>query len=428
MKGIEKYLKNGVWILLERLVSSLGVIFITIYTARYLGPEQMGVINYALSIGAILSVISQFGSQALFFDKSIRNSLKGMKLIVSSQSFRVIIYTILFVIIVFTFFYFNLLEDDNFIVFVAVLFSSCFTALDSFKPYLEATLKAKISSLYGQFGLLVGFLLRFVLIHFSFSFIYFFVPYVLQGGVTFLLRLKKFKEYRDAVLEPEFKRKKEYKTFSIKAGIPLMLSSLSVVLYLKIGQIFLANFAGVSDLGIYNAGVTIGQGWSFLPIALATVAMTKVLKEKKAERLQAGFSFIIFIIVLTSSSVISIIIIFRETFLLLTYGNNYAGAVDIIPLLCFASLFSSIGMVSSRLIIHKSGYSYLMAKTLVTCLVNVFLSYFLISNYGIYGAAVSILITEMLSSTIFNYSFRAGLIMRVQFKALGSYNYLRSVQ
>ena len=55
------YLKNTSWLLLDRLVRIIGGLFIGIWIARYLGPKNFGILNYALAYVAFFNVFVGLG-------------------------------------------------------------------------------------------------------------------------------------------------------------------------------------------------------------------------------------------------------------------------------------------------------------------------------------------------------------------------------
>ena len=55
----KRYLANTSWLIVEQIVSRLIALFLSIYVARYLGPEQFGLLNYALSlVGRVKPILS----------------------------------------------------------------------------------------------------------------------------------------------------------------------------------------------------------------------------------------------------------------------------------------------------------------------------------------------------------------------------------
>ena len=71
------YLKNTSWLLFDRLVRIFGGLFIGIWIARYLGPSDFGVLNYALAYVAFFQVFVNLGlnqivvRELVFFEDKI---------------------------------------------------------------------------------------------------------------------------------------------------------------------------------------------------------------------------------------------------------------------------------------------------------------------------------------------------------------------
>jgi len=61
-------------------------------------------------------------------------------------------------------------------------------------------------------------------------------------------------------------------------------------------------------------------------------------------------------------------------------------------------------------------------------IINIPLSYFLIRQYGMMGAAYSTLLTELLSLTLLNYFFRRGAVLQMHLRSLNPWTYIRRTQ
>jgi len=55
------YLKSASWLLLDKMVRIFGGLFIGIWIARYLGPSDFGILNYALAYVAFFQVFVGLG-------------------------------------------------------------------------------------------------------------------------------------------------------------------------------------------------------------------------------------------------------------------------------------------------------------------------------------------------------------------------------
>jgi polysaccharide transporter, PST family len=67
-----KIVNNISWLLFDRIIR-LGVAFVIVaWIARYLGPEQFGIFNYANSLVAMVAVLSTFGLDQLVVRDLVR--------------------------------------------------------------------------------------------------------------------------------------------------------------------------------------------------------------------------------------------------------------------------------------------------------------------------------------------------------------------
>lgn len=403
-----KLINNAVWLLLERLISALGALFITIYTARYLGPENMGIINYAIAIGAIIVPLAKLGSDSLIFDRTAKNEVQGRRLLKFSQGIRRVIY---FIVSVFLFFIISMVDESiNRLVVIGIFFSFYFTSLDSYKPFFDATLQSNKNAIYSQLGLFSAHIARLVFIFFSLPLQWFTIPYILNSAIPYLFKKYYFNKKNDAIRSKRLIKK--YRNFSIHAGVPLAISGLSIVLYLKVSQLLLVSLVGVYDVGIYSAAATLGQSWIFIPVSFITVCLTKIAGDQKNKEI--GFSFLYFTSFIISFPFIFFIYIFDTEIIQLTFGQEFYEISEVLLMLTCSSFFSVWGVIGYRIIINQGGYKYLMKKMIFMALINIIISYYFIYNFGLIGAGISMLITEVLSATLGNYFFKRNYILKRQ--------------
>ena len=54
-------LKNVYWAVLGKIINILSGLFVGILVARYLGPENFGLMNYVISYVTLFSILANFG-------------------------------------------------------------------------------------------------------------------------------------------------------------------------------------------------------------------------------------------------------------------------------------------------------------------------------------------------------------------------------
>jgi len=75
-QGFMKYFKNTSWLLGERLLRMFVGLFVSIWVARYLGPEQFGLLSYANSFVGLFIAFSTFGLDTIVIRELVKDETK----------------------------------------------------------------------------------------------------------------------------------------------------------------------------------------------------------------------------------------------------------------------------------------------------------------------------------------------------------------
>lgn len=119
------YIKNSAWIIVEKLLSIFGLIFVTSYVAKYIGPDNFGKLSYVISIFTIIQTISMLGMDTILFRRISKNRFSGINLMMSTIKLRIILYII--VSTLFSSYFIYNTEDYITIAFTISVAISCFS-------------------------------------------------------------------------------------------------------------------------------------------------------------------------------------------------------------------------------------------------------------------------------------------------------------
>lgn len=175
----------------------------------------------------------------------------------------------------------------------------------------------------------------------------------------------------------------------------------------------LVKLTSTKELGIYAVAVTLGTAWSFINISIITSVLSKVYREKDCYQSYVMVAKLNLIIIFISIAVISGLAILGQWVIATLYGIAYKEAYHLIIILALSTMCSGLGTIAARLMIKEESYTYISKKMLFVALVALPISYFMIANYGLNGAAYSVLLIEFLSLTVFNYFYSNGLIFKI---------------
>ncbi|MDC9592792.1 oligosaccharide flippase family protein [Xenorhabdus sp. IM139775] len=422
---MKKIIFNSMWLIFERLTNIIGGLLVTIYVARYLGPENMGLINYSLAIGALIVPISQLGSDVTIFNRAAKKEASAVILLKTTNNLRLIICIILIILSV-SYFYIKADNKDNTAILTLMMAACLFTSLDIYRYFFDGILKSKLNSIAAQLGIYLSLFTRFFFVKLNLCLIYFTVPFILSVAIPFFIRYKFFSKLYKNISFKKIKRKKnKYNKYLIYTGIPLTLSSLSIVFYTKINQIFIGEYLDMGAVGIFNAATTLSQGWSFIPIAIITSLFSQILRGSN-KRLKDGASLLYLITILISAPIIIIMNLYSFEIIFHTYGNAFIDASHLLTILSISSFFSVAGTISYRTIIAMGGYKFVMYKMFIMAGFNIILNIILIKYYGVLGAVYATLITEFIGATVANFFFKKGIIFKCMIHTFFPRKYINS--
>lgn len=401
---------NFLWMSFDKFITMLSGFAISVLTARHIGPENTGIIQYCISIGLLLIPLSQLGISNLVFDRASSNAVSARMLIFLTSKLRTAIFILLSLVVI-------LIHHDEDIVFIAILslilISNFFTCIDTLVNYYDSTLSSKVNMKATSVGTLMSQSFRLVLNFVTSNPILFAIPYVINTYIPYRIRVNRLrkeiggKAYRSS-------KEKRYNKYLLINGLPLAISSFSVVVYSKINSIMVGSTMNIENVGYFNIAHSLSAMWLFIPLSLVTSILARAFsyksKSKKIKMIKMSY-------LLTLSIGIPLYLIvhmFSDEIVFYTYGDQFSPSADIISVLFISTIFSVIGTVSNRTIVNFKGYRFLLGKSVFMGILSVPLSYILVNEFGLYGAAYSLLIIEVISSTFLNYFFKPINIAGVQ--------------
>ncbi|WP_436913405.1 oligosaccharide flippase family protein [Acinetobacter schindleri] len=420
MLGIFKnrIFSNALWMMFEKFIAIFGLIFVNAYMAKYVGPENYGKIVFATTIFLFIQNISWFGAQNVYFKRMSEKPISGIKFALSTLAIRRFAF---FIISILTLLYLYTYSDLIVFIFgVANFIASYYLISDIYTPYNNSQLISHINAISNVIGLVIALIVRFFQVYFEAHVYYMAIPIVLIALIPYCIRYIVFsrKKIKFSVSK---KNKKKYSKHLFKTGGALFLSSVSIVVYTQISNILLAKYASYDELAYYNVAMTLGAAWSFINIALITSYFSKIFAEKNKIKIIKHYKEINYLVLFISIFVYLFFSILGEYIVLLLYGEKFIKASNLLGLVVIATFFAGLGTINYRYMMKLNAYKYLSVKMLFIALISIPLSYYLIKNYQVKGAAYCYIIIEFFSATIGNYFFNKGLLAKLHFSLLNPF-------
>lgn len=389
--GKKKVISNMSWLLGGKIVNMILSFFVSLATARYLGPDNFGSINYVAAYVSFFSSITSLGLSVIVIKEVSMGKEKDNEVIWTGVLMRFIT-AILSTISVLGLVY---MTDggDPLIMKIALLESIGIlaSAFDTFMYWFQGKLLGKYVSIASVVAYLGMSAYRIYLLANNADILWFAFATSVD---TLLLSLVLFICY---IRENGFHLKASLALGKrlMKQSYHYMISGLIAILYSKIDQIMLKHMLDSYSVGLYSVALAISGLWGMIPSAFIQ-SVSPVLYKDAAEnramffkRLRQSYAGIWFLNICWSVA----ISLFSYWVIYLLYGKDYVGAQGALVIVVWYSGISSIGSLTQVYLATENKNKYVNYFALAGLVTDVILNLLLIPVLGIMGAAVATLVT-----------------------------------
>lgn len=396
-----KIIKNSSWLVIDKIFTMLIGMFITAVIARYFGPEEFGLFNYALAFTALFTALSTLGMETLTVKTIVDKEYDEGTILCTSFCLRVlggITLTILSVMII------RLIEPFDNKLHILVLIMSFTMLIKSFEVieyWIQAYQEAKISSIIRISVYLITAILKLTLVFFRGNVIHYALIYSLDGiivGIALIISYFKIRQDKS-----NWKFDFSYAKNILSRSWYLILSGLMVTLYMRIDQVMLGVIMPTkTELGIYSAAVRIAEMWYFVPMALITSFKPVIMSKKKTNE-ESYINSVQFLYIIVSWIGIGFgifILLFSKSIVGILYGTEYLKAATVLLISVWAGTFAMLGSARSIWLICEGLQKYTLLYTFIGLIINILLNYLVIPILGAYGAAIATLISQFIANVV----------------------------
>jgi PST family polysaccharide transporter len=419
-KELRQIMGNINWLTFENILRNLIGVFVFAWVARYLGPEQFGLMNYAIAFVALFSVFSTLGLDNILIREIVSNPEKRKEYLGSALLLKFVgAFVLLITATLISYFINSENTVINFFVFIISL-GYIFKSFDVIDLWFKSQVKSKYSVYSRAPAFFLISLLKIVLILTQAPLVAFVWMFSLDFFIASLLLLYFYsKKVSDSIFE--WKIKIATIKNLLKDSWPLMLSGVAVVIYMKIDQVMIGNMLGEKELGIYSAAVKLSEAWYFVPMIIASSVFPSILKARKKnkelylKRIQMLYDFFTWFTIS-----VALAVTFLSPYIInILYGSEYALASTVLSIHIWAGVFVFLGVASSNYLIAENLTKITFYRTLIGAFMNVGLNLLLIPVLGVIGAAIATLVSQAMASLFFMVFFKESrLLVRMFFSAL----------
>lgn len=170
----------------------------------------------------------------------------------------------------------------------------------------------------------------------------------------------------------------------------------------KSENFFLGRFCNAIEIGYYNLGYNLAQRFmTIIPIAFWKVLFPKMSSycgSGDREKMKRLFYISIRYLAFFSFPVGTAGMILSHQLILHLYGTDFTGARQVLQIIFFSSIISSLANPGSAILYGFDKQSFIYKYGMVLAAINIVMSVFLIKPYGALGAAFCHSLTTILGS------------------------------
>lgn len=396
--GRRKVARNAGWLIGGNVVHKALAFLMSILVARYLGPGDYGLINYAGAYTAFFASLCTLGINSVIVKEFLDNPdeqgvalgttfvLRGVSSLLSALA---IVCIVLFVD-----------ADEPLTIAVVALCSVglVFQVYDSMKCWFQARLQSKYCAIAVNISYLavcafqvallaLGKDVRWFALASSVDYIvaacFLFAVYRRMGGQ----RLSFSWEKGLAIL---------------RLSVPFILAGLMVAVYASTDRLMLKQMLDDTAVGFYSLACSLSTAWTFVLSSIIDSVYPAIVQAFQRDRavynkLNRQLYAVVFYVSCGMSLVVMLV---AEPLVRLLYGDSYLPAVAPLRVVVWYTAFSYLGVARNPWMVCEGCQGYLKYLYAAAAALNVVMNLALIPLWGATGAAAASLATQMATTLV----------------------------
>lgn len=398
-----RIINNAKWIVICKLLQSLLQLVIGMISARYLGPSNYGLINYAASVMAFALPIMRLGFDSTLVREYVeypekQATITGTSIVMNllSGATCTVLVTI-FVLLANT--------GDGTTITVCSLYSLSliFAAAEMIQYWFQYKLFSKYSSVIMLCTYFIVSAYKIFLLITQRSVYWFAVTHSIEYGLVSVCLLAVY--YKKG---GRFNFSWKFGQRMLKTSKHYILASLMLVIIQNTDHVMLTFMSGKTENGYYSAAITAAGVFQFVYTAIIDSYRPVILANKKEKsdeyllNLTRLYSLMIYMSLLQSL----VFSIFGNIIIGILYGADYANAISVFRILVWYLAFAILGTVRNVWILAEQKQKYLWIINLSGAIFNVLLNSVLIRLMGACGAALASLVTQIFANFILGFIWK----------------------
>lgn len=409
---------NSVWLISDRLIRMGLGLLVGVWVARYLGPDGYGQLSFAGSYVMIFSALALFGLEAIVVRELVNHPEAEQAILGTTCLIRTAAGLLAYLGAIVTLLVIRP-GDQAVLILVALLGSSLLAqAVEVSDLWFQSRVLSRYTVMCRSSAFVISSGLKVLLVLSHASLVAITAATAVEALLAALL-LVAVHSRQSGVGLLRWRRDHSWFRRLLTGSVPMVLSGVVLMVYLRIDQVMLGALASQAEVGLYAAAVRISEVWYFVPTAIVSsvfpglVALRSSDARQFNQKLQQLYNLLAFL-----GYAVALPVTFIAPWLVqLLFGSAYQGAAPLLSVLIWAGLFANLSVLRNAHFIALDWGKALLWATSLGALSNILLNLLLIPRYGALGAAVATCISYWIAAHGACYTSRqlwpaAGMLFR----------------
>lgn len=390
--GLKKYSANTCWLFFERILASVILLIVSVYVARYLGPGNYGLLNYAISFVALFSAFATLGLDGIVVRNLVQDSEKRDELLGTAFALKAIgAFLLLGILAVIA----GLTKNDtltNLLIFI-IAFATVFQSFTVIAFYFQSKVLSKYTVSARLAALFFSATAKFLLIYLGAGILYFAAVILIESIILAVGLIAVYAKQKLNIFK--WKIRLSLAKSLLADSWPLILSGVAISIYMRIDQVMIKWFINPDAVGNYAVAVKLSEAWYFIPMVITTSVFPAIINAKKNNeklylvRLQRLYCLMTWLAI----GIALPITFLAHDIIRLLFGVQYVDAAGVLRIYIWSGVFSFLGVASGKYLIAENYTKISFLIRLIGMVINIFLNVIMIPMYGTNGAAYATLIS-----------------------------------
>ena len=390
-------LKNAFWLNFGEITSRLIRAIVIIYAARIIGAADYGVFSYALNLAGLFTIFSDIGVSSILTREAAKNSESRTQYLSTAFFIKICLLILSIALVIFVAPFFTGIKEAIPLLSV-IAFLLAFDSLRDFGfAFVRALEKMQVEAAIKIFTNVAIVALGFLALSISATGRSFTIGYTLGSGLGLAAIIW--------ALKSQFRKifthfKKELISPIISSAWPFALFGLLGGIMINTDMIMLGWFRSAGDWGFSAAAYKPVQLFWIFPALLASsfFPILSRLANKDNDKFRFVFEKALTAVFLIGLPLLAGGLILGQNFIKIIYGAEYLPAIPVFRILLFTVLLIFPGALFGNAIFCYDKQKSLIGYFLLGALGNILFNFLLIPLWGINGAALSTIGTQIISN------------------------------